>query len=219
MEKHFEILKRCGLFAGIEETELKSLLSCLAAKTVRFDKNCIVFRCGEAISSFGIVLSGQVQIYQDDYFGNRSILGNVGPGGLFGESFAFAEINELPVSVITPTESELMFIDCGRLSSPCANACSFHSRLIRNLMNIIARKNVTLTQKIEFTSKRTTREKLLSYLSSEAQKAKSNSFSIPFSRQELADYLSVDRSAMSAELGRLKDDGVLDFRKNQFELL
>ncbi len=218
MEKYFEILKRCRLFTGIEEAELKSLLSCLSAKTVRFEKNRIVFRCGEAIGSFGIVLSGQVQIYQDDYFGNRSILGNVGPGGLFGESFAFAETKELPVSVITPTESELMFIDCSRLSSPCVNACSFHGLLIRNLLNIISRKNVTLTQKIEFTSKRTTREKLLSYLSSEAQKAKSSSFSIPYSRQELADYLSVDRSAMSAELGRLRDEGVLSFRKNQFIL-
>lgn len=219
MEEYFDILKKCGLFAGIDENDLQSLLSCLSAKTVHFVKGSIVFRSGEAISSFGIVLSGQVQIYQDDYFGNRSILGNVGPSGLFGESFAFAEIKELPVSVITPTESELMFIDCGRLASPCVNACSFHSRLIRNLLNIISRKNVTLTQKIEFTSKRTTREKLLSYLSSEAQKSKSGSFSIPYSRQELADYLSVDRSAMSSELGRLRDEGVLSFLKNQFELL
>ena len=219
MEKYFEILKRCALFAGIEEKELFSLLSCLGAKTVQFEKNHTVFRCGEAISSFGIVLSGQVQIYQDDYFGNRSILGNAEPGSLFGESFAFAEIKELPVSVVTATESEIMFIDCGSLSSPCVNACSFHSRLIRNLMNIIARKNVTLTQKIEFTSKRTIRDKLLSYLSSEAQKAKSNSFSIPYNRQELADYLSVDRSAMSAELGKLRDEGVLSFRKSQFELM
>ncbi|MFB0920413.1 MAG: Crp/Fnr family transcriptional regulator [Oscillospiraceae bacterium] len=219
MEKDFEILKTCPLFTGIDERDLLSLLSCLAAKTVQFEKNRTVFRCGDTISSFGIVLSGQVQIYQDDYFGNRSILGNAGQGALFGESFAFAEIKELPVSVVTVTESEIMFIDCGRLSSPCINACSFHSRLIRNLMNIIARKNVALTQKIEFTSKRTTRDKLLSYLSSEAQKAKSSSFRIPYSRQELADYLSVDRSAMSAELGRLRDDLVLSFHKDQFELL
>lgn len=219
MEKYFEILKGCALFAGIEERDLLPLLSCLAAKNVQFEKNSTVFRCGEAILSFGIVLSGQVQIYQDDYFGNRSILGNVGPGSLFGESFAFAEIKELPVSAVTVTESEIMFIDCGRLASPCVNACSFHGRLIRNLMNIIARKNVMLTQKIEFTSKRTTRDKLLSYLSSEAQKAKSSSFSIPYSRQELADYLSVDRSAMSAELGRLRDEGILSFRKNWFDLL
>ena len=218
MDKYFEILKSCALFVGIEEKDLLSLLSCLAAKIVHFDKNRIVFRNGDAISSFGIVLSGQVQIYQEDYFGNRSILGNAGPGGLFGESFAFAEIKELPVSVITATESELMFIDCGRLASPCVNACSFHSRLIRNLLNIISGKNVALTQKIEFTSKRTTREKLLSYLSSEAQKAKNNSFEIPFSRQELADYLSVDRSAMSAELGKLRDEGVLNFQKSRFEL-
>ena len=219
MKQFFDVLKKVELFSGIEESELQSLLTCLGAKAVHYDKNCIVFMNGEAISSFGIVLSGQVRIFQDDYYGNRSILGNAGPGSMFGESFAFAETKELPVSVVTVTESELMFIDCNRLAAPCGNACLFHSHLIRNMLNTIARKNVSLTQKIEYTSKRTTRDKLLSYLSAEAQKAKSNSFLIPFDRQELADFLSVDRSAMSAELGKLRDEGVLNFHKNQFELL
>jgi len=217
--EYFEILKNIELFSGIDGRDLPALLGCLSAKRAHYEKGGIVFLAGERIRSFGIVLSGQVQIYQEDYYGNRSILGHVGPGGLFAESFACAEAKELPVSVQASAESELLFIDCTRLASPCANACSFHASLIRNLLNTIAKKNIALTQKIEFTAKRTTQEKLLAYLSAEARRAKSSRFEIPFNRQELADYLAVDRSAMSAELGKLRDDGVLNFSKNRFELL
>lgn len=219
MEKYFEILKKVDLFKGIDESELSPLLSCLSAKVVRYEKNQMVFLSGEPISSFGIVLSGQVQVFQDDYYGNRSIIAGIGASGLFGESFACAEIKALPVSVVATTESEILFIERSRLESPCSNACGFHSKLIHNMLNSIAKKNVALTQKIEFTSKRTTREKLLAYLSAEAQKARSNSFCIPFDRQELADFLSIDRSAMSNELSKLRNDGVLQYNKNQFELL
>jgi CRP-like cAMP-binding protein len=219
MKKYLEVLKTISLFRGIAETDLLPLLSCLAARLTHYEKNKIVFMSGESVHHFGIVLSGQVQIYQEDYYGNKNIFGNVGSGRLFGESFACADIETLPVSVLTMTESELLFIDCRRLAVPCTNACAFHSRMIHNMLSIIAMNNISLTQKIEFTSKRTTREKLMAYLSSEAQKAGSSRFTIPYSRQELADYLSVDRSAMSAELGKLRDDGVLGFNKNRFELL
>ncbi|MFA9379471.1 MAG: Crp/Fnr family transcriptional regulator [Acetanaerobacterium sp.] len=219
MKSNSEILKSVTLFKGIDEADFQPLLSCLSAKTAHYEKGQTVFMSGSSIESFGIVLSGQVQVAQEDYYGNRSILANIGPGNLFGESFACADIKTLPVSVITTTGSDLLFINCRRLVSPCASACEFHRRLIQNMLNIVAMKNIALTQKIEFTSKRTTREKLLAYLSAEAQKAESNRFCIAFNRQELADYLSVDRSAMSAELGRLRDDGILTFNKNLFELV
>ncbi len=191
----------------------------MSAKESYYEKGQTVFFTGERIEKFGIVLSGQVQVVQDDYYGNRSILGKIDIGNLFGESFACSETKTLPVSVITTAESELLFIDCHRLAVPCAKACGFHSRLIQNMLSIVSTKNILLTQKIEFTSKRTTREKLLAYLSAEAKKAEGNYFYIPFNRQELADYLSVERSAMSAELSKLKNDGLLNFHKNQFELL
>ena len=219
MEKYFEILKKVDLFSGIDQADYGPLLACLSAKLVHYDKNQMVFTSGESINHFGIVLSGQVQVFQDDYYGNRSILAVIGPSGLFGESFACAEIKALPVSVIATTESEILFIDCQRMESPCSNACGFHRRLIHNMLGSIAKKNVALTQKIEFTSKRTTREKLLAYLSFEAQKAKSSSFSIPLNRQELADFLFIDRSAMSFELGKLRNEGILKFHKNEFELI
>lgn len=219
MKNFFEVLKTLDLFKGIDESELVPLLSCLSAKEAHYEKGQTVFLSGEKIECFGIVLSGQVQVVQDDYYGNRSIFAKIGTGNLFGESFACAETKTLPVSVITTIESDLLFIDCHRLAAPCANACAFHRSLIQNMLNIIAMKNISLTQKMEFTSKRTTREKLMAYISAEAKKATSNQFSIPFNRQELADYLSVERSAMSAELSKLRDDGILKFNKNQFELL
>jgi len=219
MEKYLDVLKTVSLFKGIDESDLRPLLSCMCAKAAHYEKGQTVFLSGERIDRFGIVLSGGVQIVQDDYYGNRSILAKIGKGNLFGESFACAEIKTLPVSVIASSESDLLFIDCHRLAVPCARACGFHSRLIQNMLNIVSMKNIALTQKIEFTSKRTTREKLMAYLSAEAKKAGNSQFYIPFDRQELADYLSVERSAMSAELSKLRDDGVLKFHKNWFELL
>ena len=138
MKNYTDVLKAVRLFKGIEEADLQPLLSCLAAKSVRFEKGQTVFSSGESIEKFGIVLSGQVQVVQDDYYGNRSILGKIDIGNLFGESFACAEIKVLPVSVITTTESELLFIDCHRLAVPCAKACGFHSKLIQNMLNIVS---------------------------------------------------------------------------------
>lgn len=219
MEEYLEILKSIELFKGITESELQLLLSCFSANLLHFNKNQIVFMSGQNINHFGVVLSGKAQIYQEDIYGNKSILSNIGVGDLFGESFAYSETKIFPVSMMTTTESDLLFIDSNKLASPCTNACSFHSKLIQNMLRIIATKNISLTQKIEFTSKRTTREKLMAYLSSESQKSRSRSFSISFNRQQLADYLFVDRSAMSAELSKLRDDGILKFNKSQFELL
>jgi CRP-like cAMP-binding protein len=120
---------------------------------------------------------------------------------------------------VATADSELLFIDFRRLASPCVNACAFHARLIRNMLNIVSVKNIALTRKIEHVSRRTTREKLLSYLSDAAKKAGGGWFSIPFNRQELADYLYVERSAMSATLSKLRDEGVLLYRRNNFKLL
>lgn len=218
MKKYLDILKTVKLFKDIEEADLQPLLSCLSAKTIHFNNGQTVFLSGESIKQFGIVLSGQLNVVQDDYYGNRSILARIDVGDLFGESFACVKAETIPFSVITTSESEILFIDYHRLSFPCTKACSFHRRLIQNMLSIVSMKNISLTKKIEFTSKRTTREKLMAYLSAEAQKAGSSHFSIPFNRQELADYLCVERSAMSAELSKLRDDGILSFRKNQFEL-
>ena len=219
MKDYLAVIKATTLFEGIGESELGSLLTCLSPRTAEYKKEQIIFWRSEGIESIGIVLSGQVQVIQYDYYGNRIILANLERGDLFGESFAYAETKSLPVSVVASADSVLLFIDCHRLAELCTKACACHNRLIQNMLKIVSLKNISLMQRIEFTSKRTTREKLLAYLSAEAQKTGSNSFRIPFNRQELADYLSVNRSAMSLELSRLRKDGLLNFCKNKFELL
>lgn len=219
MKIHSDILRSVNLFQGIAESDLQTLLSCLSAKESHYGKGQTVFFSGDTTNWFGIVLTGQIQIISDDYYGNRSILAQLGAGNLFGESFACSGVEALPVSVIAIEESDILFIDCRSLAVSCAKACSFHSRLISNMMRIVSMKNILLTQKMEITSKRTTREKLLAYLSAEAKKAGNHHFNIPFNRQELADYLNVERSAMSAELSRLQNDKVLNYHKNHFELL
>ena len=166
----------------------------------------------------GVVLTGSLHIVQEDFWGRRTILTHIGPGELFGEAFAFAELERLPVSAMAAEDAEVLLLDQRKIMSPCPEACGFHSDLVGNMLRILARKNVGLVQKIAHLTRRSTREKLLSYLSIRAREAGSGSFSIPFNRQELADYLAVDRSALSNELSKMRDEGILEFDRNEFEL-
>lgn len=218
MKKYLKILKKCPLFASIEDENLLRMLTCLGARIEHFDKKYTVFAEGYPATYIGIVLSGSVQMVRVDYDGNRSILSNVGVSEIFAEAFACAEVLALPVSVIANEPCEIMLINCSHILHTCENRCGFHQRLIFNLMKDLATKNLLFHQRIEATSKRTTREKLMAYLSMQAKRANSSSFEIPFDRQELADYLEVDRSGLSAEIGKLKKEGVLDSQKNRFVL-
>jgi len=219
MKKHYEVLRRCSLFAGIEDDQLMAMLGCLGASVERFDKKCTIVAQGNPSRHIGIVLSGSVQIVHNDFYGNRSIVAGVEPAQLFCESFACAEVAAIPVAVIANEPSEIMLIDCSRIMHTCCNHCAFHQQLIFNLMKDLACKNVQFHQKLEVTSKRTTREKLLTYLDFQAQKAESRVFDIPFDRQELADYLEVDRSGLSVEISKLRSEGVLTSNRRHFELL
>ncbi len=219
MKKYLKILRKCPLFSGIEEENLLRMLTCLGAKISSFDKKYTVIAEGNPAKYIGIVLKGSVQISRTDYFGNRSILSEIYPSELFGEAFACAEIDAIPVTVIANEPSEIMLIDCGHILHTCENNCGFHQRLIFNLMKDLATKTILFHQKMEITSKRSTREKLLAYLMMYAKKVNASRFEIPFDRQELADYLEVDRSGLSAEIGKLRREGVLESEKNTFELL
>ena len=219
MEKYLEILKKCPLFFGIEKDMLLKMLNCLGATIEFFDKKYTVIAEGNRARHIGIVLSGSVQIIQVDYNGNRSLLNEVSPSETFCESFAVAEMDSVPVSIVASEPSYIMLIDCSHILSTCSNSCGFHHQLIYNLMKDIATKNIMLHQRLEITSNRTTREKILTYLSFQSKKAGSRSFDIPFDRQELADYLEVDRSGLSNEISKLRDEGVLLSNRNHFVLL
>lgn len=212
-------LKACPLFMGISETEMVSLLSCLNAREVSVSKGEVIFAEGDRPEYVGIVLVGNVHIVQEDYWGDQAILASVGAGGLFGEAFSAAEAEALPLSVIAHTDCEILLIDCKRIMTTCPRTCVFHARLTQNLMKVIANKNIALTQKIEHITKKSVKNRVLSYLSECARLEGSNTFTIPFDRQGLADYLSVERSALSNTLGKMRDDGIIEFKKNRFTLL
>ena len=219
MKKYLEVLKNCPLFKNISEDNLLTMLSCLGAKTEIFDKKYTIMAEGTPAKYIGIVLSGSAQIIQVDYYGNRSILSSLEHSQVFAEAFAAAEIKSIPVSIVANEPSEIMFIDCTHIMHTCSNNCGFHNQLIFNLMQDIAAKTILFHQKIEIISKRSTREKLLTYLSFYSKKTGSASFDIPYDRQELADYLEVDRSGLSAEISKLRSEGLLNSYKKHFELL
>lgn len=219
MEKYLEILKKCPLFFEIEKNNLFKMLTCLGAKIEEFDKKYTIFAEGSSAKYIGIVLSGSAQIIQMDYYGNRNILGTIEPSQIFAAEFACTESNSLPVSVIANEPCEVMLIDCSHILHTCTNNCGFHQQLIFNLMKDLALKNIIFHQKIEITSKRTTRDKLLTYLMFKSKETGKLSFDIPFDRQELADYLEVDRSGLSAEISKLRNEGILESNKKHFVLL
>ena len=219
MENYFEVIKQGTLFSGIKDENLSVLLDCLAAVRHSHNKNELIFSAGDSVQSVGIVLSGSAHILQEDYWGNRTILAHIPPSGLFGEAFSCAEMETLPVSVIAAEKSEVLLIDYKRIITTCSSSCVFHMALIKNMIKLLAQKNIMLTQKMEIVTRRTTRERLLAYLSTQAIKSGKSSFVIPFDRQQLADYLSVDRSAMSAELSHMQSDHLIRTNKSEFELL
>ncbi len=219
MKKYFEVLQKCPLFRQIEEEKLDTLLHCLGARVETFGKKYTIIAEGNPAKYIGIVLSGSAQIVRNDYYGNRSIVTGVEPSEVFGEAFACAEVPAIPVTIVANEPCEVMLIDCNHIMHTCSNACGFHQQLIFNLMKDLAEKNIQFHQKLEITSKRSTREKLMAYLLLQAKKAGNNRFEIPFDRQELADYLEVDRSGLSAEISKLRREGILKSEKKQFELL
>ena len=219
MEDYFDILSQCPLFAGISRQELGQMLRCLDGKITGIAKGNPVFLEGDRAEFVGVVLSGVVQIVRDDYYGNRSVLTVVSPGGLFGEAFACAGVETLPVSAMVLQDCTVLLLDCRRVLTGCSNACPFHSRLVRNLLQGIAQKNLMLTQKIRCMSQKPTQEKLMEFLLEQAKQQGSAEFVIPYDRQALADYLGVERSAMSAEISKLKKAGRIDCSGSRFRVL
>ena len=218
MKKYPDILKLSKLFAGIKENEIEDVLLCLSAIKRNYRKGEYVFRAGEHISSVALLLEGSVHIQREDYWGNLSILNKVFKGEVFGEAYAIPGSCTILNNVVAVENSVILFLDFNRIFTVSPSECKFYQVLIQNFFALLAEKNRILAQKLGHMSQRTTREKLLSYLSDQSIKSGSPSFDIPFNRQQLADFLSVDRSAMSNELCKMRDDGLLCFNRNHFIL-
>ena len=194
------------------------MLSCLETREERFPKDTFLLRTGDTAESIGLVLSGSVLVVQEDIWGNRNILSKARPGQTFAAAYACAPGSLLNVSVLAETPVTAMFLNVKRVLNVCPSACEHHSRIIRNLLGELAEKNLRFGEKLTHMGQRTTRAKLMSYFSAEAQRLGTYEFDIPFSRQQLADYLAVERSGLSLELGKMRSEGLLDFHKSHFIL-
>ena len=216
MKEYFGSLVACPLFSGMEEEMLSAQLQRLGAKLLTVKKGGVILREGDPARSFGVVLSGRAQVIRMDYFGNRSIVAEVTPSQLFGEVFACAGVQILPVSVTAAADTTALMLDAQKIMG---EGEPFSGGLVLRLLKIVAEKTLLMNRKIDVVSKRTTREKLMTYLLGQAKMQGSSQFRIPFDRQELADYLEVEQSGLSAEIGKLRREGVLSCRRSEFTLL
>lgn len=216
MEKDFDMLSRCALFAGFSVEEIKAVYPSLGPRVRALGRGQAALEAGEPARRMGVVLRGSMRIVRDNYDGSRSIIGSAHPGELFGEAFACAGVEALPVSVIASEPSRVMLLEMTRILNSAGGA--FQGRLLLNLLHVIAQRGLHIHQKLEILSQPTTREKLLCYLRFQARQAHGGSFRIPFDRQALADYLGVDRSALCTVIGQLRREGVIECRRSCFRL-
>ncbi len=219
MKEILAVVRKSSIFSGIADEKTESVLHCLNAKVRGYRAGESILHAGDRIEAVGLLLSGSILVMQEDFWVNRNLMTRIIPVQLFAESFACAQGTAATVNAVADAPCDVMWLNVRRLLTACPEACSHHSRMIQNLLSALANKNLRLNEKLTHMGQRTTKEKLLSYLSAEAQRYGTTEFDISFNRQQLADYLSVERSAMSAELCKLRDDGVLCFEKNHFRLL
>lgn len=219
MKKDFELMKKCPLFNKMDDEELNAILKSPHTKIQDFSKNNTVIAEGSNVDHVGIVLSGAVQIVRNDYYGNRSIIALINSPQIFAEVFVFSETETMPVSVVSVTDSRIMLINMKNILKDNPDRNSFYTKLTSNLLLLVTEKNLKLNEKIEIISKRTTREKIMAFLMSQAKLNGSDCFTIPYDRQALADFLEVDRSAMSAEISKLRAEGIIESKRSQFRLI
>lgn len=219
MKQNLKILMSSALFRGVEEKDLENMLKCLAVTERSYKKNDIILMAGTKVTSVGIIVEGNAQITREDSEGNRAILSDLARADIFAEAYVAASSKEVPITVIATSECRVVWVPFSKIVVRCTFACEFHRVLIENMLKVIAEKNILMNEKMRLLSCRTTKEKLLTYLSDYSDYVGKSKFKIPFTRNELADFLSVDRSAMSRELGKLRDEGYIKFDKNEFEIL
>lgn len=218
-QENIALAERAALFEGIRPEELEPMLRCIGASAMSFERGKTLLEQGDPVKSFGLVLSGSAHVVAMDDSGNCPIIENIEPGDVFALTLACTQASESPVSVIAAAPCSVLFFEHARLMRPCSNACRAHLLLMANLTSLLAQKTLALNRRLVIATRRTVREKLMTYLAFQKKAAGSASFSIPFDRQGLANYLGVDRSALSAQIGKLKREGVIACRKSQFHLL
>lgn len=219
MKDRLAVLKRAEILSGLTDFEIEAAVKCLGAVIRKTQKNEYVFTEGSVLSSIGIVTEGQISIRKTDYYGNDNIIMLLGSADMFGESAVYSAEGRLPYNVVSEADGEILLLSSQSLIRPCCNACKFHNKIVSNLLCSVAEKNLKLTKKIDILIKRNMREKILAYLHGEAVKSGGRKLTVPLNRNQMADYLSVDRSALSRELVNMQKDGIIKFSGSSFLLL
>lgn len=213
-----QILSKTKLFQGTTQSEALSMLECLSATSKNYKKGEVIFHAGATIGHIGMVLCGSVIIENDDIWGNKSILSHIAQGDIFGETYACLAEEPLMVNAVAAENTTVLFLDVAKILQTCSSSCTHHNQLIKNLLQICAGKSLQLSRRILHTSSKSIRGRLMSYFSELAQKNGSTTFTLPFNRQQLADFLNVDRSALSNELSKMKSDGIIEYDKHTVSL-
>lgn len=217
--ENIDFLMKLPIFYNLKKDEIINILKFFSYSKEDFEKNNFIFEIGKPISKIGIILSGEINIIKEDFWGNRNILNKFKSGEIFGEVFALAKVSPNNILVETSQNSKILFLDLTNFSIDNENNSNEILKFLSNIFKISLKKNILFTEKLEHITKKTIREKIISYLSTEALKNRSNSFFVKFDRQELADYLFVERSALSRELSSMKKDGLIEYNKNYFTLI
>lgn len=216
--EYFKELTETKIFKSANEFECQAMVFCFKARFKYFEKGDKIIEQDSALEEVILLLKGQAVVENIDEMGNKSVLLKMKKGDVYGLEAAYSGINFNKDSIIATEKSLVMFMNKYRLITPCENRCKRHEIVTKHLTQILAERNQTLLDKITFMSKKTIREKLLSYFSSLSQKSNSNYFYLPYSKTDLASFLGVDRSAMSTELTRMKNEGLIDFDGRQFQI-
>lgn len=220
MENNYRVLEKCKLFNGIPESDYNAMYSCIGGMKKSYFKGETIMFVGDRVRGVGVVLEGCVKIVNEFRDGTETIDAILGEGEIFAEAIASAGIEKSPVTVIATKDSEILFLDYNKVVSVCDSVCGFHTTLIKNMLSIIARKNLMQKEKIAIISNYSIRERIMTYLEFQNRKSGSlNKFKIPYNREELSEYLCVNRSSMSAELSKMQSEGIIKYNKNQFEII
>ncbi len=219
LEPHLPTMARSPLFKGIAPEDYPQMLACLGGRILHVQKGELIFTTDAPLTTMGVILTGSISLMKEDYWGNRMVLGRSGPGQVIGEVYACLPKEPMDIWAVAAEPAAVLLLESAPLLHPCASTCGCHATLTRNLIAILSQKALGLTRKMEHTSRRSIRQKVLSYLSEQALHAHTSTFTIPFNRQELADYLGTDRSALSAELSKMQTEGIIAYRRNTFTML
>ncbi len=218
IQSYLHVIKQASIFQGIETDHLLSILNCLSARVVRYRKQEIAVLAGSRLEHIGVVLAGKLHITREDSAGDRMIVASVIPPEIYGETICSAEMEQSPVTVTASEESVVLLLNFSRTLQVCSNTCVFHTKIIKNMLALMATKNLFLQNRMDIVSKKSVRAKVMMYLESFVP-AQGREITVPLNREKMAEYLCIDRSALSHELIKMKQDGLIDYDKNRFTLI